>query len=316
SSSINQESKTHANIFDVNLEHHLISSGDNRPDINLYKDSVVYFLYALHSGIQPEAFAWQAGWSDSMLKSKIRLLQQSDFLPNTDGEKLLPTCMIVTQETGQLLFAQSETVANEIADSIKIFIPFLQKEYPKLSFSGKQGFDDFSFFILSNVLLDNWQINNVEKEFVKQARTARHGKNYFYQIAELNPGDSLEVFGIYGNQVLCNDTICVAVYGNRRGKLNLADYFGRTGLPFISPADEELFKEMANLFKPQLIAVFEKYRETFVAAYQKSVYKNEISFAEYFMWYYHFIYTRVTEILAKRGLLKIPEGGNFFYSGK
>ncbi|MBK8496877.1 MAG: hypothetical protein IPL50_19185 [Chitinophagaceae bacterium] len=224
--------------------------------------------------------------------------------------------MIVTQETGRQLFAQSESVANEIADSVKSFIPFLQKEYSKLSFSNKRGFDEFSFFILSNVLLDNWQINNVEKEFIKEPRTARHGKNYFYQIAELNAGDSIEVFGIYGNQVLCNDTICVAVYGNRRSKLNLADYFGRKDLPFITPADEKLFKEMAGSFKPQLIAIFEKYRKAFVEAYQQSVYRNEISFAEYFMWYYHFIYTRVTDILANRGLLKIPDGGNFFYSGK
>ncbi|MBK8496878.1 MAG: hypothetical protein IPL50_19190 [Chitinophagaceae bacterium] len=90
SSCVNQESKTHANIFDVNLEHHLISSGDNRPDFNPYKDSVDYFLYALHTGMQPEEFARQAGWSDSLLKSKIKLLQQSGFLPKTDGENYYP----------------------------------------------------------------------------------------------------------------------------------------------------------------------------------------------------------------------------------
>lgn len=316
SSCLNQEAKTILSIFHVKLEHHLISSGDNRPDFNPYKDSVDYFLYALHTGMQPEEFSRQAGWSDSMLKSKVRLLQQSDFLTKTDGEKLLPTCMIVAQETGKQLFVQSEAVANEIADSVKAFIPFLEKQYPKLSFSEKHGFEAFSFFILSNVLLDNWQINNVEKEFVKEPRTARHSKNYFYQIAEINANDSIEVFGIYGNQVLCNDTICVAVYGNRRSKVKLTDYFGRKDLPFITPADEGLFKEMANAFKPKLIDVFEKHREAFVEAYQQSVYKNEISFAEYFMWYYHFIYTRTTDILAMQGLLKLPEGNNFFYSGK
>jgi len=310
------EKKNTSDIFKIKLDHHQISSGDNRPDFNPYKDSIDYFLYALHIGIEPEEFARAAGWPDSMLKNKIKALQQSDFLPKTDGEKLLPTCMVITQETGKQLFVQSENVAEQIADSIKSFIPTLLKSYPELSFSQKHNFDEMSFFLLSDVLLDNWQINNVEKEFVKQPRTARHGKNYFYQIAELNLDDSTEVFGIYGNQVMCNDTVCVAMYGNRRNGIKLDTYFNRNDLPFITPADENIFKDMASRFKPLLLQVLEKHRPAFEDSYNKSMYAHEISFTEYFMWLYHFIYTRATDILVQQGLIKMPEGNNFFYSGK
>lgn len=310
------EKKTASGIFKIKLDHHQISSGDNRPNFNPYKDSIDYFLYALHIGIRPEEFARAAGWPDSMLKNKIKELQQSDFLPKTDGEKLLPTCMIITQETGKQLFMQSENVAREIADSIQSFIPMLLEAYPKLSFSGKHSFDEMSFFLLSDVLLDNWQINNVEKRFVKQPRTARHGKNYFYQIAELNPDDSTEVFGIYGNQVMCNDTVCVAVYGNRRSGIKLDTYFNRNDLPFITPADENIFKDMAGRFKPMLLPVLEKHRPAFEDSYNKSMYVHEISFTEYFMWLYHFIYTKASDILVQQGLIKMPEGNNFIYSGK
>ncbi len=303
-------------IFKTKLEHHLISSGDNRPDINLYKDSVDYFLYALHTGMSPGEFAKAAGWTDSMLQQKIKLLQNSGFLNNAGGEKLLPACMVVTQETGALLYRLSEKAAQEIADSVKQIIPVLKKEYSKLGFSGKYSFDTMSFFLLSDVLLDNWQINNVEKEFLNQPRTLRHGKNYFYQIAELRPNDSIEVFGIYGNQVLCNDSFCVAVYGNRRSRVDLKEYFSRKDLPFITPADEAVFKTMANLFKPALIQVLKQHRIEFEDEYKRSVYSGQISFAEYFMWFYHFIYTRVTDILNQEGVIRIPEGGNFYYSGK
>lgn len=224
--------------------------------------------------------------------------------------------MVITQETGKQLYALSEKAAQEIADSIKQVIPLLTKEYAQLGFSGKYSFDTMSFFLLSNVLLDNWQINNVEKDFLNQPRTPRHGKNYFYQVAELNPNDSIEVFGIYGNQVQCNDSFCVAVYGNRRSGVKLGEYFSRTDLPFITPADELVFKEMANLFKPTLIHILQQHRAEFEDGYKRSVYQDQIGFGEYFMWFYHFIYTRATDILNQAGIIHIPAGGNFFYSGK
>lgn len=311
----NPPSKT-VDIFNTKLEHHLISSGDNRPDFNPYKDSIDYFLYALHIGISPDEFANAAGWTDSMLQQKIKLLQNSGFLNNADGGILLPACMVITQETGAAFYSLSEKAAQEIADSIKHIIPVLKKEYSKLGFSGRYSFDTMSFFLLSDVLLDNWQINNVEKEFLNQPRTLRHGKNYFYQVAELRPNDSIEVFGIYGNQVQCNDSFCVAVYGNRRSQVNLNEYFSRKDLPFITPGDEEVFKTMASLFKPTLIHILQRYKSEFEDRYTLSVYSKQISFAEYFMWFYHFIYTRTTDILHQEGIIHIPAGGNFFYSGK
>jgi hypothetical protein len=47
--------------------------------------------------------------------------------------------------------------------------------------------------------------------------------------------------------------------------------------------------------------------------YEKSGYSDEIAFEEFFIWWYHFIYTSATDILAKRNLLIIPVDGNFYY---
>lgn len=305
-----------SNIFTTKLEHHLISSGDNRPDFNPYRDSVDYFLYALHTGISAGEFARSAGWTDSTLQSHVKQLENSGFITKGKGGELLPSCMIVTQSAGEKLYERSETAAKEIADSLRSFVPACKAAFSTLSFSGRHSFDELSFFLLSDVLLDNWQINNVEKEFINQPRTARHGKNYYYQVAELKPGDSIEVFGIYGNQVLCNDSFCVAVYGNRRSHIRLEEYFTRKDLPFITPEDEVIFKALADQFKPALISILQRHKAEFETGYRQSVYSEQISFAEYFMWLYHFIYTRATDILNEQGVIHIPADGNFFYSGK
>jgi len=304
------------NIFSVKLEHHLISRGDNRPNFNPYKDSIDYFLYAIHNGIHEKEFAVKAGWSNEKLQQKIDLLLNAGFLKKSMGGKLIPNAMVVSQKDGKAIYKVSEKVATEIADSLAVYLPKIKASYAAISFSDKFNFDQLSFFLISDVLLDNWQINNVESQFVKAPRTLRHGKNYYYQIAELDPKSEREVFGIYGNQVQCNDTICAAVYGNKRVGIQLKNYYNDVSAPYILPKDEEIFKQMALGFLPSMLSIFERNRTFFVRVYNQSKYKDGISFEEYFMWWYHFIYTRATDICAERKLIYIPESGNFFYRGK
>jgi len=303
-------------LFSIKLEHHLISKGDNRPDFNPYRDSVDYFLYALHNGISEKIFAEKAGWNHEKLRSKTDLLINAGFLKRSNRGLLIPNVMIATQKDGKSIYKKSEKVASEIADSIAVYLPKIKSAYTGISFSQKFGFDQVSFFLVSNVLLDNWQINNVESKFVKDLRTLRHGKNYYYQIAELDENSDREVFGIYGNQVQCNDTICAAVYGNKRVGIQLKNYYADTSVPYLLPKDEEIFKQVALGFLPVLLNIFERSRPFFLKIYKGSTYKKGISFGEYFMWWYHFIYTRATDICGERKLIYIPQSGNFFYRGK
>lgn len=104
------------------LDHHQISCGENKPIFDLRKDSIDFFLYALHTDMRPEKIAKVAGWPESMQSNKIKALQLSGFLSNKDEEKLLPTCTIIIRESVKELFAQSENAAGENADSIKYFI--------------------------------------------------------------------------------------------------------------------------------------------------------------------------------------------------
>jgi hypothetical protein len=106
------------------------------------------------------------------------------------------------------------------------------------------------------------------------------------------------------------------VYGNKRVGIQLKNYYNDVSAPYILPKDEEVFKQMALGFLPSMLSIFERNRTFFVRVYNQSKYKDGISFEEYFMWWYHFIYTRATDICAERKMIRIPESGNFFYRGK
>jgi hypothetical protein len=73
------------------------------------------------------------------------------------------------------------------------------------------------------------------------------------------------------------------------------------------------FNEIAADFKPKLLKILNDRTEYSHEVFEITGYANEINFEEFFIWWYHFIYTDVTNILAERGRLIIPEDGNFYY---
>ena len=59
--------------------------------------------------------------------------------------------------------------------------------------------------------------------------------------------------------------------------------------------------------------VLEKNRKYAEKIYRKTGYSQEITFQEFFLWWYHFIYTQATNNMRDRGILIIPSDGNFDY---
>ena len=67
---------------------------------------------------------------------------------------------------------------------------------------------------------------------------------------------------------------------------------------------QQLLEELINLFKDGLNGNF-----------QKSIYRDEISFEEYAIWWYHFYYSKVTDILIDEGHITRPQNGVFTIVG-
>lgn len=103
-------------------------------------------------------------------------------------------------------------------------------------------------------MLDSWQIDNVEQEFLKKdQRPNRHGKNYYFSVMENNQNNR-EAFGIYGNQYDEKDGKSVSIYGNNRIGAESSSI-----KIFISKSDNLIFNNIATIFKPKLINILNQY---------------------------------------------------------
>lgn len=205
-------------IFLTEYEQKMISSGDNMPAIYLPSDSLDKLLIALHYNIQPVDFQKYAGWSDSLLNSNIILLKSFGFLQEKDGI-LEPFVMILSESEAVRMRALSTDIVSETKRIIKLYSDKIVSRTQSIESLKNHNFDDISLLIMSNVILDNWQIRNIEKEFIGRSRTERHGKQYYLSFQEKRKDDT-EALGIYGNQMKSYGDYYVGLYGNKRENMN------------------------------------------------------------------------------------------------
>jgi len=276
-------------IFDAEYEQHFISSGDNFQEISLFDNNRYQFLIGLHNGFQKQDIQKELNWSDKELESQIKILKENGYLKEENGT-LFPSISIIMANEGQELFEQSEQIAETIATSIVEVEPLIKQRYSAMEISAKNPYEKFKFFLYSDVLLDNWQINNVEDDFLQKERTLRHGKRYYIQLAEKDSLVKTEVFGIYGNQYQCNDAACYITYGNNRvNNEKTLKELELMNIPILSKKDQSVLEEMAELYRPKLMSILTTNKSKFEKFYNQSVFKKELSFEEYFIWYYHFL---------------------------
>ncbi len=203
-------------------------------------------------------------------------------------------------------------------------MPKIKEETNKIKILNKFDFNRLSLLILSNVILDNWQIENVEKEFLNVRRTERHGKNYYASFQEKLRNQQKEAFCIYGNQFEDTLNFSMCRYGNLRytkdvieQNRNLKMSFSKSPKDFIFPIIDPLsyskLQKIADDFKPILLSILNKNKIIFNKMYDNSIYSSEVSFEEYFIWVYHIYYTAVTDELINQKIIKIPKDKVSFY---
>ncbi|MDX6181127.1 hypothetical protein SGQ44_03110 [Flavobacterium sp. Fl-77] len=294
-------------FFKIKIEQSLISRGDNFPDFRIEKDSLDVFLFTLHKGYTPNDFQNFTKFKDEKMSNLISLLKSKNWLHQINNQ-YKPTVFIADSKDGKLLYKYAKPISKKITKSITKNLSEIKSQFDKTEISKKQNFQKWSFLILSDVLLDSWQIDNVEKDFLKQEdRPLRHGNHYYYKISE-NTNPQIESFGIYGNQSQKSGDRYNSVYGNNRLNLRIS-----SSENLISRSDNKIFDEMAKIYLPDLLKILEEERNYSKKVYAKLGYDKEISFEEFFIWWYHFIYTQSTDEMNKKGILTIPADGNFDY---
>ena len=74
-----------------------------------------------------------------------------------------------------------------------------------------------------------------------------------------------------------------------------------------------LFKELNQSYREILVAILEKHKDNSMKLFRELGYADKISFEEFFIWYYHFIYTEATNLLVEKGVIELPDSNLFYY---
>lgn len=88
---------------------------------------------------------------------------------------------------------------------------------------------------------------------------------------------------------------------------------GSYNFPVLADSDDQALAPLAKIFTQRLLAILKIERGSLEKTYRVSPYAQEISFQEFFMWWYHFFYTDVTNRLIREGLIERPPTGTFTY---
>ena len=347
-------------------EYKMISSGNNYPEVDITKKNLIELCVLLHEKCTLEEIKQHFQWSHEELTNRLELLMKEDLIRFID-ERYIPNMMIISLIEGNKLYENMDKIAYSVYVLIKENLNKIKEETFRIEALKKFEFEKISLFILSNIIMDSIQIDNVEELFLKTTRTAHKDKNYYFSLQEKVPGAEEEAFGIYGNMIREYGNICYGLYGKFRSGINfhtiMDDYINKNfcdtlgeslnlkksfllsemikyhqdknyeikpsyidafnaleimegksiDVPIFSMEEYDELYNIANIIRKPYIRILEENRLALQEQYIKSIYSEEISFAEYFIWWYHLLYSRVTEMLIEKGLISIPKGGNFSY---
>lgn len=361
-----------AQVSSANFEFKQISSGTNRPGVSL-DDLTRDIVLTVNSGGMLADLAGTGSHDVADIEERAAVLAEEGLLrERSDGSFALAFPVMTLAETPESMPVPSTLIDNSVA-LITAHLPEVRTGYAQLAGFEHVAFEESSLLILSNVLLDNWQINGIEADILRAERPARGGGNYYLALMEKS-GPEEEAFGIYGNHFTMLDGLAVGLYGNRRysgpaniinlpdaetlaarlgtdadvapaavrqrlaetllalyrdpgheaaaGEITLLREFGlidednRVLIPVFGMAVYEALSEMADAFRPELAALLQAHLPELQTHYERSPYAaNGVSFEEYFIWWYHLYYSRVTDALAERGEIRIPATVNTTYLG-
>lgn len=198
----------------------MISSGGNAPDFDSNEQVFTDVLTALHYGREAPDTPEHV--------SALALLREKGFVSQT-ASGLRPS-VFVAGPADACWLAVSDRLVDRCADLIISRVPQVQSALVGIANFAELPFDRVSFFVLSDVLLDSWQIDAVERDVVGAERPQRGGGRYYYAVMARSRESALEAFGIYGNNLSAYEGVLIGVYGNARVSAQSIVSLGRAEL--------------------------------------------------------------------------------------
>jgi len=176
-----------------------ISSGANRPGLRLESDQLQDVLVALHRRLPPNEIETKLGLTADRLADRIQRLIAEGLVRQRPDGGYSPTAMVVTLEDARRYLRPDPALVDRTADRIETRIPSLRAACRSLAGLRNVSFADASLLLLSDVLMDNWQIDGIEAAFLNAPRPLRRGGRYYLAVVEHATSAATDALGFYGN---------------------------------------------------------------------------------------------------------------------
>jgi hypothetical protein len=295
------------------LDMQVISNNFYAPAINLEENHLKEILVLLHNNFTSESIKEHFSMSDSVYNLCINDLFGEGLIKKTAEGKFVPTCMMIDIEKGNQLKKTADSLGREMSLIAIDRLTKIKEAYSKISAFKNISFDDASLFILGNVIHNYWQMPVIEEKFLKAEAPHRGANRYYLAILENNSGAESQPFGLFANSFQQIGNYTAGYYGNKTAERD--SIITKTGLreivknknssfPLISSGDQKKLNYLALIISPDLLNYLEKNRTLFVKLYLNSIYKDQTTFREWFVWYYQFIITQTNKTLIEKGYIK------------
>ena len=313
------------NISDVlrnNFEFRTISNGYSTPFISLKKDHLKEILLLLHYKFTPEKIKEHFNLNDSVYNIRINDLFGEGLIKKTSKGDFVPTCMVVDAEEGKTIKNTADSLGKEMSGIAIDRIEKIKMAYSKISSFKKIPFENLSLFILGNVLHNYWQMKSIEERFIKSFPPQRGSGRYYLALLQNQNGNNSEPFGLFSNRFSTIGNYTIDLYGNKfnegfpsytEKELDVLLKAKNPTFQFVSETDQKKFDELARIITQDLLNYLERNRPLFVKIYLNSVYKDQTSFREWFVWYYQFMIAKTTNVLIEKGFIQKQSLNNVSY---
>ncbi len=220
--------------------------------------------------------------------------------------------MVIDIENGNQLKKTADSLGREMSLIAIDRLPKIKEAYKNISAFKNISFKEASFFILGNVAHYYWQMPVIEEKFLKAEAPHRGANRYYLAILENETGGDVQPFDLFVNKFQRTGNYTAGYYGTEIerkdsiiSKTDLSEIVNskNSSIPFLKLDDQKKLNDVAAIISPDLLNYIEKNRTLFVKLYLNSVYKDQTTFREWFVWYYQFIITQVNKTLIAKGYI-------------
>ncbi len=313
------------NISDVlqnKYEIRTISHDFSIPVIDLEKDNLKEILLLLHYNFKAEKIKEHFNMKDSVYNVRINDLFGEGLIKKNSGGDFVPTCVIVDADEGKIIKNTADSLGREMSGIAIDRFEKIKSAYSKIPSFKKIPFENVSLFILGNVLHNYWQMKFIEERFIKSFPPQRGGSRYYLALLQNQNENNSEPFGLFSNKFKTIGNYTVGQFGNgfngdppsyTEKELDNLFRTKNSKLQFVSGTDQKKFEDIALIITQDLLNYLERNRPLFVKLYLNSVYKDQTSFREWFVWFYQFMIAKTTNVLIEKGFIQKRSLNNVSY---